>query len=127
MFQIKTIEIEAVETATITDVEMVDRYFWSSRSVYAVEFRKNIYGNSDQIWNEVSLTRVKFEKSIILNKKIIFNDKHPLAISKLSNYEDWQRELLHALVNDGYFDDRTKEQFDNDFNAAISHLQSIRK
>jgi hypothetical protein len=126
MLHIKTTKREIKTTEELKVVEMINKYFWCSRAVYAVEFRENIYSSkTSEQWNEVTLIKIEFEKNIILSKRIQFSDKHPICLSPGLDPE-WVEELFTAYLKEGYFDSRTKESFDNDFNNVIASLRSIR-
>lgn len=125
---------EEIVTETSTEIEMVNRYYWSSRSVYAIEFKFDVYNSKGKegkdIWNEMLFIEVEFENDIINSKKFSFCDKHPLTESKINNgcgTKTWVKELYHALMNEHYFDRRTKEQFDTDYNNVITNLSKLRK
>lgn len=127
---IKTI-IEEIRTEVVSEIEMKNRYYWNSRSVYAIEFRKNIYNKllEEDMIHEITLIRVYFEEDIIRSVKAHFSKKFPLKHNFLNNMSQdnkWADELVYALLNEGYFDERTKEQFDKDFNNVIQNLQKLR-
>ena len=127
MLYIKNIKREVKTTEILSTSSMVNKYFWYSRSVYAVEFRENIYNDKEkEQWDEIILIKVEFEKNIILSKKIQFCEKHPICLSH-GVEPDWVSELLHAYLEESSFDNRTKEQFDVDFNNVINNLTSLRK
>jgi hypothetical protein len=125
--KVKEVEIEEIKTEVINTYEMVDRYYWSSRSVYAVEFEHNIFQHDpNNNWSRMKLIEVKFEDNIIKRKYFTFCDKHPIIPNKLYRKE-WYDELFYAYTQeDKYYDYRTKEQFNTDFNAVINNLQELR-
>lgn len=124
--KVREIEVQKIETEVVNTYEMVDRYYWSSRSVYAVEFDFNVYPHDDEkVWNRMRMIEVQFENNIIRNKDIVFCDKYPVTPNK--HHRQWFDELFYAyLQEDKIYDYRTKEQFDTDFNNVINHLQSLR-
>lgn len=127
MLNLKEIKIEEIRNEVINQYEMVNRYYWSSRSVFAVEFKENIYPNSSngEIWNSATLIEVKFEKNIILSYEMTFCKSHPITTANIR--ESWAKELVYAYTQeDEYYDYRTKEQFDLDFNTVINNLKSLR-
>jgi len=124
--KVKEIEIEEIKTEVINTYEMVNRYYWSSRSVYAVEFEHGIYEHDkDNNWSRMKLIEVQFENNIIRRKDISFCDARPVIPSK--HFKDWADELFYAyLQEDKFYDYRTKEQFDTDFNNVIENLKNMR-
>lgn len=126
MIGIKHTKKKFIREDTITDLEPENKYFWCSRSVYAVEFFYNIY-NSDEKehqWNEMRVIEVKFEENIIKTRRYSFQEDRPINIS--NHDPDWTKEVITALTQDGYFDSRTKKQFWNDFDNVINNLSSLK-
>ena len=107
-----------------SSIEPIDKYFWCSRSVYAVEFTENKRrGRSGIQLHEVKLIKVDFEDNIIQCKRILFSEELPHTFYDKSH--NWHEELLQAYIDDS-FDSRTKEQFYNDFDNAIAYLTDIK-
>ena len=121
---------ETVTTVeAITEFKMEDKYYWSSRSVYAVKFKEDIYKGKDiddKIWHEIEFIEVQFENNVIRHEKTTWCKEHPLrdGIGGISRNQ-WVKDLFHAFTHDRYFDSRSKEQFETDFDGVISRLNSI--
>lgn len=127
MLELKEIKITETREEVINQYEMVNKYFWSSRSVYAVEFKENVYPNAHngEVWNEITLIEVQFEKDIILSHKQTFCKSHPIIPKNMK--ENWTRDLIYAYSQgESYYDKRTKEQFDKDFEQVIINLNKVR-
>lgn len=127
MLELKEIKITETREEVINQYEMINRYFWSSRSVYAVEFKRDVYPNAHngEVWNEITLIEVQFENNIILSHKQTFCKSHPIIPKNMR--ESWAKDLIYAYSqDDSYYDYRTKEQFDKDFDLTINNLKSIR-
>lgn len=129
MLYFKTVKRTVTLENTVLELPMVNKYFWCSRSVYAVEFLSDIYSHQEDmedredIWYEMKLIRVQFEDNIIKSCKVRWCKKHPFTLDNLR--DDWAKELLEAYIDDSY-DKRRKDQFENDFNKVIQNLQNLR-
>lgn len=124
--KVKEIDIKEIRTEVLNTYGMIDRYYWSSRSVYAVEFEHGIFKHDpENNWSRMKMIEVQFENNIIRRRDITFCDSRPIIPSK--NMKEWYDELFYAyLQEDRFYDYRTKEQFDTDFNNVIQKLQSLR-
>jgi hypothetical protein len=125
MLYLKTTKETITKSEVTLEFPLIDKYFWCSRSVYAVEFFSDIYHaeGEDEPWYEMKLTEVKFEENIIRVCTAQWCHKYPFTLSHLSY--NWERELFDAYVNSRY-DSRTKGQFEADFNKVIENLQKLR-
>lgn len=129
MLYLKTIQEKIVSNEITLEFPLIDKYFWCSRSVYAVEFISDIYCTEEdeeeekEIWYEMKLIEVQFENNIIHSFKTQWCKKHPFTVSRFRC--NWERELFDAYINNRY-DSRTKEQFEADFNRVIANLQELR-
>jgi len=125
--KVKEVNIEEIKTEVINTYEMVDRYYWSSRSVYAVEFEHSIYEHDkENNWSRMKLIEVQFENNVIRRRDFSFCDARPIIPNRLYKKE-WYDELFYAYTQgDKYYDYRTKEQFETDFNTVIENLKNMR-
>jgi hypothetical protein len=109
----------------ITELPMINKYFWESRSVYAVEFKENKFTTEEgNVYHEIILTRVEFERNIISCVRSQFCKKYPLS-NTFGSDTTWGANLMEAYIKDN-MDSRTKEQFEYDFNKVIENLQNLR-
>lgn len=129
MLGIKHTVIEEIRTETVSKFEMVNKYYWSSgMAVLAVEFKENVHNKEvidETTFHEVTLIKVKFKEDIILSKKLLFSEKYPLPERDIQ--QDWVKDLIYAFTHeDTYYDYRTKEEFDKDFQNVLDNLQKLR-
>ena len=113
MLNIKTTEV--IEKEIIKTLEVEDKYFWCSRSVYAVEFSPYEAKYLGENGYKIEFLQVEFEDNHIHHHTLYTGSLRPLRSTHQTS-KPWVNDLIYALTHEYYMDSRTKEQFYNDYN-----------